>query len=131
MIPAKRYCQISNISRILGGNKIVDHSDVVGASPVGAATTTSSFQTSHSTSMDWAKTTAKCVTGCVGAVRNCWKIALQSMITYVLEWHIWQSLSLRDWSWKAVVTLGWMGATFSRSGSWPPRYRYRHRHPAD
>ena len=35
--------------------------------------------------------------------------------------HIWQSLSLRDWRWKAVVTLGWMGATFSGSGSWPPR----------
>ena len=41
--------------------------------------------------------------------------------------HIWQSLSLRDWRWKAAVTLGWMGATFSGSGSWPPR-GYRHRH---
>ena len=39
------YRQISNISRILVGNKIVDHSDVVGASPVGAAPTTSSFST--------------------------------------------------------------------------------------
>ena len=29
------------MSRTLGGNKIVDHSDVVGASPVGAAPTTS------------------------------------------------------------------------------------------
>ena len=37
------YRQTSNISRILGGNKIVDHADVVGASPVGAAPTTSSF----------------------------------------------------------------------------------------
>ena len=35
--------------------------------------------------------------------------------------HIWQSTSLRDWRWKAAVTLGWMGATFSGSGSWPPR----------
>ena len=35
--------------------------------------------------------------------------------------HIWQSLSLRDWRWKAAVTLCWMGATFSGSGSWPPR----------
>ena len=35
----------SNISCILVGNKIVDHSDVVGASPVGAAPTTSSFST--------------------------------------------------------------------------------------
>ena len=39
------YCQVSNISHTLVGNKIVDHSDVVGASPVGAAPTTSSFST--------------------------------------------------------------------------------------
>ena len=39
------YNQISNIRRALVGNKIVDHSDVVGASPVGAAPTTSSFST--------------------------------------------------------------------------------------
>ena len=39
------YRQVSNISRILVSNKIVDHSDVVGASPVGAAPTTSSFST--------------------------------------------------------------------------------------
>ena len=37
------YRQVSNIRRTLVGNKIVDHSDVVGASPVGAAPTTSSF----------------------------------------------------------------------------------------
>ena len=34
--------------------------------------------------------------------------------------HIWQSLSLRDWRWKTVVTLGWMGTTFSGGGSWTP-----------
>ena len=39
------YRQVSNIRRILVGNNIVDHSDVVGASPVGAAPTTSSFPT--------------------------------------------------------------------------------------
>ena len=39
------YRQISNIIRTLVGNKIVDHSDVVGAAPVGAAPTTSSFLT--------------------------------------------------------------------------------------
>ena len=39
------YQQIYNIRRILIGNKIVDHSDVVGASPVGTAPTTSSFST--------------------------------------------------------------------------------------
>ena len=37
------YRKVSNIRRTLVGNKIVDHSDVVGASPVGAAPTTSSF----------------------------------------------------------------------------------------
>ena len=39
------YRKTSNIRRALVGNKIVDHSDVVGASPVGAAPTTSSFST--------------------------------------------------------------------------------------
>ena len=43
-ILAKTYCQISNIDTLIG-NKIVDHSDVVEASPVGAAPTTSSFST--------------------------------------------------------------------------------------
>ena len=42
---APDYHQVSNISRTLVGNKIVDHSDVVGASPIGAAPTTSSFST--------------------------------------------------------------------------------------
>ena len=37
------YRQNANTKRILIGNKIVDHSDVVGASPVGAAPTTPSF----------------------------------------------------------------------------------------
>ena len=39
------YRENYNISRTLAGNKIVDNSDVVGASPVGAAPTTSSFST--------------------------------------------------------------------------------------
>ena len=39
------YRQTSNIRRTLVGNKIVDNSDVVGESPVGAALTTSSFST--------------------------------------------------------------------------------------
>ena len=37
------YRQTSNVSRTLVDNVIVDHSDVVGASPVGAAPTMSSF----------------------------------------------------------------------------------------
>ena len=39
------YRNTSYISRTLVCNKIVDHSDVVGASPVGAAPTTSSYWT--------------------------------------------------------------------------------------
>ena len=39
------YRKVSNIRRTLVCNKIADHSDVVGASPVGAAPTTSSFST--------------------------------------------------------------------------------------
>ena len=39
------YRQTANISHTLTSNTIVDHSDVVGAKPVGAAPTTSSFST--------------------------------------------------------------------------------------
>ena len=39
------YLKTSNISRTLECNKIDDHSGVVGASPVGAAPTTSSYLT--------------------------------------------------------------------------------------
>ena len=41
----EHYRKTSNISRTLVCNKIVDYSDVVGASPVGAAPTTSSYLT--------------------------------------------------------------------------------------
>ena len=53
------YGKTSCVMHNLVGNKIVDHSDVVGAWPVGAAPTTSSFSTEHLTSIDWAKTTAR------------------------------------------------------------------------
>ena len=39
------YRKTSNIRRTLVDNKVVDHSDVVGAARVGAAPTTSSFST--------------------------------------------------------------------------------------
>ena len=44
-IACPTYRKTSNISRTFVDNKIVDNSDVVGASPVGAAATTSSFST--------------------------------------------------------------------------------------
>ena len=51
--------QTSNIRRTLVANKIVDHSDVVGASPVGAAPTTPSFLTQHLVSRYSVKTVAR------------------------------------------------------------------------
>ena len=53
------YRKTSNISGNLVGNKIVDHSDVVGASPVVAAPTTSSFSTWQLASRDSAKKAAR------------------------------------------------------------------------
>ena len=44
-ITIKMYRKTFNIIRTFVGNKIADHSDIVGASPVGAAPTTSSFST--------------------------------------------------------------------------------------
>ena len=41
----RNYRKTFKVSRTLVGSKSVDHSDVVGASPVGAAPTTSSFST--------------------------------------------------------------------------------------
>ena len=52
------YRRVSNLKRTWVGNEIVDHSDVVGASPVGAAPTTSLFSTEHLASIYCAKTTA-------------------------------------------------------------------------
>ena len=43
-IPAK-FNQVINISHTLVDNKLIDHSDVVGASSVGAALITSLFST--------------------------------------------------------------------------------------
>ena len=54
-----KYRETSNKSRSFIGNKIVDYSDVVGASLVGTAQTTYSFSTKYLASMGWAKTTAR------------------------------------------------------------------------
>ena len=51
--------ETSNRRPSLVGNNIVDHSDVAGASPVGAAPTTSSFSTWHLASRDSAKKAAR------------------------------------------------------------------------
>ena len=51
------YRQISDSSRPFVRNKIVDCSDVVGTSPVGAAQSTFSFSTWHQALIDCSKTT--------------------------------------------------------------------------
>ena len=53
-----KYRQVSNIRRTWVGNEIVHHSDVIGASPVGAAPTPSSFSTEYLASIYCVKTTA-------------------------------------------------------------------------
>ena len=53
------YRKTSNISHTLVGNEIVDHSDAVGASPVGAAPTASSLSTWHLASRDSTKKVAR------------------------------------------------------------------------
>ena len=53
------YHQLSNLSRALVSSLSVDHSDVNGASPVGAAITTSSFSTWHLASIYCSKTREK------------------------------------------------------------------------
>ena len=45
VVNKQTYCKTSNISHTLVCYKIVDNSDVVGASPVGAASTTSLYLT--------------------------------------------------------------------------------------
>ena len=75
------YRKTLDIRRTLGGNKIVDHSDVVGASPVGAAPTTSSFSTWHLASRDSAKEATRQYEN----LFKCW-----DLVRLILE--IWQYL---------------------------------------
>ena len=77
------YLHTSSISHTLMASNIVDHSDVVGASPFGVASTTSSFSTQHLASMDWVKTTTR---------REPFKC--QDFVQLILE--VWQYNSL--WS---------------------------------
>ena len=54
-----KYHKTSNISHIFAGNKTVNHTDVVGALPVGPAPTTSSFLPKQLALTQWAETTAR------------------------------------------------------------------------
>ena len=104
------YPKTYNISRIFVGNKIVENSDVVGASPVGAAPTTSSFSTKHLTSMDCAKTTAR------GYKKhlNFWDLV--RLILEVLRYVVW------EWYWN----LRWPQTKSSWIDTLRPRQNRRH-----
>ena len=95
------YCQTSNIKSTTVCNKIVDDSDVVGASPVGAAPTTSSFLTQYLASRNWAKTTAR------------WD-----------EKH----LSFRNWCIRGLMVLHTLGPRFNIK---MPSYLYKDSHYKD
>ena len=58
-VNSSSYCQTYTIRCTIVRNKIVDHSDVVGASHVSTAPTTSLFSTLYMDSMDWAKTSVR------------------------------------------------------------------------
>ena len=92
------YCQTSNISHTLVGNKIVDHWHVVGTSPVSPAPTTSSFSTWHLASMDWAMTTARPDEKCLSLTIWC---ILYSRFDSTL------AISGRKWNEILCFTLQW------------------------
>ena len=55
----KMYCQTSNISHTIVGNKFLDHTNVVGALPVSFAPTTFSFSNLRLASLEWAEIIAR------------------------------------------------------------------------
>ena len=85
LIQVNHYRKVSNIRRTLVGDKIVDHWDVVGAAPIGAAPTTSSFSTAHVASMDWAKITAN-------EMRNVYVWALGAL--YIRELTVFEQMMM-------------------------------------
>ena len=86
------YRKTSNIRRTLVGNKIVDHSDVVGASPVGAAPTTSSFSTWHLASGDSPKKAAR-------QYENLLSVGIWCVLYQRLDGTFFMSLS---WWWTTI-----------------------------
>ena len=88
--------QLSNITRILAGNILVDQSHVVGASPVGAAPNTPSFSTKHLASIEWPRTTA--TGGGGGGGRESFKLFvfgvpyIREFTVYLVVWLYWDKL---------------------------------------
>ena len=85
LIQVNHYRKVSNMRHTLVGNKIVDHWDVLGAAPIGAARTTSSFSTEHVASMDWAKITAN-------ETRNVYVWALGAL--YIRELRVFEQMMM-------------------------------------
>ena len=81
------YPQTFNIRCTLVGNTIIDHSDIVGALPVGT-TTTISFSTKYLASMDWAETNARhdekiYVLGLVWLILEVWQYMYMFIFTFI------------------------------------------------
>ena len=76
------YRQISNISRFLGCNKIVDHSHVVGASSADGSPTTSSFSTYNGLDKDNCITSRETFKFCdwVCHILDVWRFAINSSV---------------------------------------------------
>ena len=93
-------------------DKIVDHSDVVRASPVGAAPTTSSFSTLNLASMDLAKTTCKTrwetfkFLDLVQLILEIWQYDLYKLWNKILRISVYRNIS-------HGILLSWMEVTFS------------------
>ena len=101
------YRQVSNIKRTLVGDKIVDHSDIVGASPVGVAPTISSFCTEYLASIDWVKANVR------------WD---ENHLSFVIWCHLYQrfygmyiSILSFNYFYYPEVPLGWASKTCSES----------------
>ena len=85
--PDNIYCQISNISRTLVGNKIVDHSYVVGASPVGW----SNYVFLHSQLNTWLQSI-----GQTDDTKNMGAAYIRSFMVHNNKWYLLWKTDLHD-----------------------------------
>ena len=96
------------IERNLVGNKLPHHSDVVEASPAGAAPTTSSFSTKHMASMDW--TTAR---------RDEYPCKFWDLVRHILEiWRNHTNASLLQLTAYTSDLVDRQSGSWGKSGSW-------------
>ena len=106
------YRKISNASRTLVGNKIVDHSDVVGASPAGAAPTTFSFSTWHLAPRDSAKKAARQYKNLLSVGIWCILYYRQYFECHIIWYFLWcvsqhqallSHLNVKYWLWRLKI----------------------------